>query len=121
MHFIRSLAVLSAAFIPFQAAAAPLPATSSEPTFSIARAGEKVPDRYIVVLKKDVDSQAFEAHMASAMAIHKNRLVRRDDPSLVGLEKKYEFGSFKGYYGSFDSSTIEQINDSDEVSNWIYT
>lgn len=120
MHFIRSFAVLAATVLPFLAAAAPLPTANSNTT-TISRAGETVADNYIVVLKKDVDTETFEAHIASTMSLHKNRLVRRGDPSLTGLNQKYSFGNFKGYSGAFDASTIEQIKNTAEVSIRICT
>lgn len=113
MHFTRSLVVLAATLLPFLTAA-PLPSVNTN-SIATSRAGEAVSDSYIVVLKKDVGAEAFEAHIASTMSLHSSRLVRRNDNTLTGVEKKYSFGNFKGYSGCFDSSTIEQIKNNTEV------
>ncbi|KAH8154959.1 uncharacterized protein LAJ45_01492 [Morchella importuna] len=113
MHFISSLAALSAALLPFYATAAPTPLGDN--LISIARAGEAVSDNYIVVFKDDTADDVITAHIATTNHLHRNRLVRRDDASLVGLKKQYAIGGFKAYSGAFDSSTIDQIKNSTEV------
>ncbi|KAH0606864.1 uncharacterized protein H6S33_003698 [Morchella sextelata] len=114
MYFISSLAALSAALLPFYATAAPTPLGDN--VVSIARAGEAVSDNYIVVFNDDTDDDVITAHIATTNHLHRNRLVRRDDASLVGLKKQYAIGSFKAYSGAFDSSTIDQIKNTTEVA-----
>lgn len=113
MRFISSLTVLSAALLPFYAAAAPTPLGDN--LVSINRVGEKISDNYIVVFKDDIADDVITAHIATTNHLHKNRLVRRDDVSLVGLKKQYAIGGFKAYSGAFDSTTIEQIKNTTEV------
>lgn len=115
MHFISSIAALSAALLPFYATAAPTPLGDN--VVSIARAGEAVSDNYIVVFKDNTDDDVITAHIATTNHLHRNRLVRRDDASLVGLKKQYAIGGFKAYSGAFDSSTIDQIKNTTEVSS----
>jgi oryzin len=79
------------------------------PTFRAA--GTVVEDNYIVVLKPDVSAAEFESHASWTTSLHANRLRRRDDSSLSGINRRYQFSTLTGYSGSFDSATIQTIKD----------
>ena len=98
------------------AAAAIIPFVAARPTLmpeinarQIRTAGTIVKDNYIVILKPELSNDEFEASVAWATSTHHNRLRRRDDTSLSGVNQKYHFGKMNGYSGSFDSSTIEEV------------
>lgn len=80
-----------------------------------ARAGDVIEDSYIVVLKDSVSEEAVSTHKAWAKEIHARSLGKRDG-SVAGVEREYNFGSLKGYAGSFDKATIEEIATSSEVA-----
>ena len=96
---------LVAAAIPL-GSATPLPS----PAAIVPRGGQVVSDHYIVLLKDGISSQEFEQHQQWATELHKNRLFRRDDSTLAGIQKKYRYGNITGYAGSFHQSTIEQVS-----------
>lgn len=119
MQFFTTLATLAAALFPFGAIAAPARGANGLEAYpsqavGYAAAGN-MSSTYIIVLREDTDDAAFESHQSWVAALHKNRLARRDDPRLTGWTTKYTFGKFKGYSGTFDQSTIDQIRLSPEV------
>jgi oryzin len=76
------------------------------PVQSIAQSGDVVEGSYIITLKPelsdiDVNHQAFWAD-----EVHKRSVNKRD--GLKGVELVYN-GTFKGYAGTFDDVTIEEI------------
>lgn len=115
MRFSTTLAALTAAFFPLATLAVPTGNSASTPAVA-PEAGNKFSDHYIVVLKEEIDEDTFISHQQWVTKTHKNRLARRDDSTLTGLKSKYVFGKFKGYSGSFDASTIDDIRLSPEVS-----
>lgn len=78
--------------------------------------GHIVPDEYIVVLKKDVPDVEVQAHEVWALGTHNRRLVRRGDRRLRGLTRKWGFGKFRAYKGSFARETISEILKRPEVA-----
>ncbi|KAI9321726.1 peptidase S8/S53 domain-containing protein [Dichotomocladium elegans] len=78
--------------------------------------GEIIRDSYIVVLKDQVD------HMAHCGWV--NRLAKRDAPlvdyldrdAMLGVQKTYEHGTWRGYAGRFSDKTLEAIRRSPEVA-----
>lgn len=119
MKLLIALAALAAAFLPLNVIAAPtLGANPLDvyPHSPVGRAGGNLSSSYIIVLREDTDESAFESHRLWVTNVHKNRLVRRDDPALTGWTTKYAFGKFKGYAGAFDQTTVEKIRMSPEVS-----
>jgi oryzin len=108
--FTRALAVAATA-APFFAFAAPAPLAARDP------ADDLIPGKYIIQLKPDTDIAAIAAHHNKVRDIHARNLARRDDgDDSTGLEREYSFGNFKGYAGSFDASTIEELKALPEVS-----
>jgi hypothetical protein len=79
-----------------------------------AKAGSIIPNSYIITLKPDVDQSGVASHLTWVNEVHKRSLGRR---GFSGVEHTYEGAtSFKGYAGTFDEATIEEIRNSPEVS-----
>ena len=105
--FTRVLAFAAAA-LPFLGHAAPV-STSG---------GDTIPGKWIVQLKPETDIASVASHMIQVRAIHARNLARREIHSLTsGIEREYGFGKFKGYAGSFDDATIEELKNLPEVRN----
>ncbi len=66
-------------------------------------------------MKSNVTSQQIEAQQAWVETAHKNRLARRDDPSLTGVKFKCDLSTLKGCSGAFDEINIQDIQAQDEV------
>lgn len=118
MQLFAALITLATALLPLNVIAAPTPGVNLPdvyPYFPVGRAGGNLSSSYIIVLREDTDEATFESHRSWVTSMHKNRLARRDDPTLTGWTTKYTFGKFKGYAGDFDESTIEKIRMSPEV------
>lgn len=116
MQLFITLATLVVAIIPLNVIAAPAP-EAYLPDVSPNLAARNLSSSYIIVLKEDTDEATFDLHRSWVTSIHKNRLARRDDPTLTGWTTKYVFGKFKGYAGAFDQGTIEMIRMSPEVTS----
>ena len=108
---MQLLAVLAVALFPILGAAAPVEA----PSPSVAGVGETIPDSYVVLLKDGVSHEKFEAHQRWVQEKHESRLNRRDDSNLNGVHHGFTLGSLYGYYGTFDSDTLAEIKQSEEV------
>ncbi|KAF8423291.1 secreted serine protease [Tirmania nivea] len=111
MQLSRSLAVLAAALFPILGTAAPAQPVEVPPP----RAGETIPDSYIVLLKEGISQEKFEAHQRWAQQKHESRLGRRDDSYLNGVNKGFVLSGLYGYQGTFDRDTLAEIIQSDEV------
>ena len=94
---IKSLVVLVGAALPVLS----LPANK--------RAPQAVPNSYIVTLKSDA---AVDSHLTW---VKKVRSQSFNTQGTTGVEQVYNVGDFKGYAGSFDDETINQIKTSDQV------
>jgi hypothetical protein len=104
--FTRVLAAAIAA-APFFAQAAPL---------SLRQSDDKIPGKYIIRLKPDTDVASIAAHHNKVRNIHARNLARRNGgEGTLGKEREYSFGGFKGYAGSFDAATVEELRALDEV------
>lgn len=114
MQLSRSLAVLAAALFSILGAAAPTQPVEASPP-SVARAGETIPNFYVVLLKDSVSKEKFEAHQGWVQKQHESRAGRRDDSSLNGILKGFTLGGLYGYHGTFDNDTLAEIRQSDEV------
>lgn len=75
-------------------------------------------DKYIVTLKGGISSRDVESHMNWARGIHDASLGRRA-LDLPGIEKRYDFGDFHAYLGSFDKETLEKIMGNPDVSLYL--
>lgn len=78
----------------------------------ITKLSDIIEGKYIVTLKKGVDTAAAESHLEWVADVHKRSLGKRDT---VGIERKYDIKSWKGYAGEFDEATIAQIRESPDV------
>ena len=72
-------------------------------------------NEYIVVLKKGTSADEFSNHRHWAADIHASRLAKRGFNGTTGLRYTYDFEGFKGYSGSFDDDTINEIATSSQV------
>ncbi|CAN9136147.1 unnamed protein product [Alternaria alternata] len=108
MQFLTRITALAAVAAPFVANAAPV---------DTPRANEVIPGKYIVQLKPDTDVASIAAHHNKVRSIHARNLARRGDDGAGGapVEREYGFGNFKGYAGSFDDATIEELKALPEV------
>lgn len=108
MRFFTRFTALVTAAAPFVALAAPVAAPPAD---------DIIPGKYIVQLKPDTDVAAVAAHHHKVRSIHARNLARRGDNSPAGepVEREYGFGDFKGYAGSFDEATIEELKTLPEV------
>ncbi|KAF1850363.1 subtilisin-like protease-like protein [Cucurbitaria berberidis CBS 394.84] len=106
MQFFTRFLALAATAVPFIAQAAPL----------APRAAELIPGKYIIQLKPGTDIASIAAHHNKVREIHARNLARRDDAEVsAGIERQYDIGDFKGYAGSFDAATIEELKALPEV------
>ena len=89
---------------------------------------QEIPDSYIVVFKKHVDSSAAEAHHSWVQDIHstqngrmelkKRSLFGFDDDAFTGLKHTFHVaGSLMGYAGHFHEDVIEQVRRHPDVSS----
>lgn len=99
-------------FLPFALAA--LSVNGAE-ILSAPAGVQTIPNNYIVVLKDNVSTNDFEAHREWVTAVHHERLARRGTTNVGGMRHTYKYG-FKGYAGSFDEETIQEIANRDDVS-----
>ncbi|KAF1918609.1 oryzin precursor [Ampelomyces quisqualis] len=78
---------------------------------------DAIPGEYIVQLKLNT-SALVDAHHEKVRSIHARNLSRRDsrkrNPS-AGIKRKLQFGDSHGYAGSFDETTIKEIEALPEV------
>lgn len=110
MQFFTRFLALAATAAPFLAQAAPLSPRSTD---------SLIAGKWIIQLKPDTDIASVTAHHEKVRAIHARNLARRDNDAEVstGIEREYDFGNFKGYAGSFDEATIEELKALPEVSH----
>ena len=109
MQFFTRVLALAATAVPFLTQAAPLSPRSTD---------DLIAGKYIIQLRPDTDIASIAAHHNKVRDIHARNLARRDSDGDVstGVEREYDFGSFKGYAGSFDDATIEELKALPEVS-----
>jgi len=107
MHFFTPLLAAALAAAPLFAQAVPL---------SLRQSNDKIPGKYIIRLKPDTDVAAIAAHHNKVRDIHARNLGRRyNGQGRAGKEREYSFGGFKGYAGSFDAATVEELKALPEV------
>ncbi|PLB45934.1 cerevisin precursor [Aspergillus steynii IBT 23096] len=114
---------LSLSLLPLLTAASPVAVDSihndAAPILSSSNAQE-VPDSYIVVFKKHVDSASASAHHSWVQDIHESQVERIDlkkrslfglgDELYLGLKNTFDIaGSLVGYSGHFHEDVIEQV------------
>ena len=99
-------------------AAAALPLLGHAAPVSQVEATQAIPGKWIIQLKPEANIATIATHKDTVRAIQARNLARRglDADEAGGIEEEYGFGSFKGYSGSFDESTIEELKNLPEVS-----
>ena len=105
MPSFQRLSALAAATLALLTQAAP-----------VATTGQAVPGKWIITLRPDADVSTIESHFLKVREIHK-RGQEASETGSGGIEQQYGFGSFKGYAGSFDAATIEELRGLPEVLN----
>jgi len=85
---------------------------------SAAVAGQFIPGRWIVTLKASAGGATVASHMAKVREIHARNARRRSlaPQEVGGIERQYSIGNFKGYAGSFDAATIEELRSLPDVN-----
>jgi oryzin len=71
-----------------------------------------IPGRYIISLNQDTEPPSVDSHVTWVKDLHLRSLTRRDEK---GINKVWK-GNFKGYSGEFDEGTLDEIRQSDDVS-----
>jgi oryzin len=106
MQPFARLVAFAAAALPFFVLAAPVPE---------AAAGDVIPGKWIIQLKPEANIAAVASQVQD---IHARNIARREisDAETGGIENKYDLGGFKGYSGSFDTATVEELKNLPEVS-----
>jgi len=106
MQLFKSLIVAALAVLP--AIGTPVPKG--------ARAGDIIPDSYIVVLKDTITTQDLDEHKNWAASIHNEALAKRGEAPRDAFKYTYDLEKLKGYAGTFDKTTIDQIASRAEVA-----
>ncbi|KAF4965512.1 hypothetical protein FSARC_6692 [Fusarium sarcochroum] len=107
-----NLKIITLAVTLFLGCGLAVPASSPAP---VAQPGAIIPGSYIVTLKPGVDAVKAKSHISWVKDVHKRSLTKRDNDK--GVDKTYHSQSgFQGYSGSFDHSTLKEIQKSPEVA-----
>lgn len=93
-----------------------LPLIAAAPVSQDAAKAQAISGKYIVKLKDGIDAAQIESHHQWATDLHTRSISRRADSAAKGIEKTYKISNFNAYAGSFDETTIEEIKNSDDVS-----
>ncbi|KAF2123527.1 subtilisin-like protease-like protein [Dothidotthia symphoricarpi CBS 119687] len=103
MQFFTRIFTLAVAAAPLLSQAAPLTPRQSG-------------GKYIVQLKPSIDIASIAVHHNNVREIHARNLAgRQDGGAPEGIDRKFDFGEFKGYSGSFDAATVEELKSLPEV------
>ncbi|KAL5348785.1 Subtilisin-like protease 2 [Pseudogymnoascus australis] len=110
MKFIKSFAAVAACLLPLIAGA-----SAPEPHLKVINknAQDAIPNSYIVVFNKDIDSSTAESEIAYVDTILSNLVS-----PYKGIGSNYDLGDFKGYQIEADTATINKIATSPQVA-WI--
>jgi oryzin len=102
MQSFARLFALAAAAVPFFAQAAPVPADTA------------IAGKWIIQLKPEANIATVASKVQD---IHARNIARRDvlEEEQGGIEQEYSLGTFKGYAGSFDAATVEELKNLPEV------
>ncbi|EEP81003.1 conserved hypothetical protein [Uncinocarpus reesii 1704] len=94
-----------------------------------ARAGEMIqaaagtpgiiPDAYIVVMNDGISDSDFESHRGWAASMH-NKAVQKRGRIFSGMTRMWNATELKGYSGSFDRQTIQQIANHSSATGIIF-
>lgn len=92
-----------------------LPAVLAGPV-RVPKAGDVIPDQYIVMLNEDVDDATFSSFKETVEGKAAEALAKRGLAPTIAFAHTYNFGKVKGYSGKFDAATIEEIANLPEVA-----
>ncbi|RPA95409.1 alkaline proteinase [Choiromyces venosus 120613-1] len=106
MQLFRTLIVAALAVLP--AVASPVPKD--------VKAGDIIPDVYFVVLKDTISTQALDEYKTWVASIHSEALRKLGALPTRTFKYTYDMPSLKGYAGTFDKATINEIAARDEVA-----
>ena len=77
---------------------------------SLPAGAKAIPDSYIVMMKDSLSTKDFDSHRDWVTNLHRKRLARRGDNKFGGIKHTYKFPTgLKGYAGSFDEESIQEI------------
>lgn len=113
MQFFENLLLAAVAFLPLGSVVA-APIDNAFSNLDQKNAGDVIAGSYIVVLHPNISTQAFSNHREWATRLHAKHNAKRDTQN-KGLGHLYDFGSLKGYSGTFDTETIREISARAEV------
>ncbi|EEP79731.1 conserved hypothetical protein [Uncinocarpus reesii 1704] len=68
-----------------------------------------IPNSYIVALKEDVPEHDFDAHMAWVSNVHSASVAAAGSASTSGVKFTFKINGWKGYSGSFDDNTLNEL------------
>lgn len=74
--------------------------------------------KYLVALKPESSPAQVREHASWVQGVHARNLRKRQSPgeTAAGVERTFSFDGFRGYSGSFDEETVEDIKRSKDVS-----
>lgn len=77
-----------------------------------------IPNSYIVSLKDDIPEQEFETHISWVNNVHSANVARSEGStaSTSGVKFTYKVNGWKGYSGSFDQNTLDELLADEKVS-----
>lgn len=80
---------------------------------SVSNQKDVIPNNFIIMMKKDISSDAFDAHKEWVSSIHLENSTRMD----AGFDgtAKHTYSLMKGYSGQFDEHAIQEIAGHDDV------
>lgn len=103
MQFLTNLALAALAILP--AFGSPVPKSGV------------IPDSWIVILNQGISASAFQEHQAWASNVHSASIRRRGlEARATTFDYTYNSSIMKGYAGTFDKATIEEIASRPEVA-----
>ncbi|WEW55769.1 Secreted subtilisin-like serine protease sub9 [Emydomyces testavorans] len=74
-----------------------------------------MPDSYIIVMNEGLSDADFDSHMTWAMDVH-NTAVEKRQEATSGVSRTWNAHQMKGYCGSFDRETIQEIANNSDVA-----
>lgn len=82
-------------------------------------AEDAIPNAYIVVLKDKKSNLDFNSHINWVEELHQTSIRKGTEVSLGGLKFKYDIHGWKGYSGSFNQESLDQIIENEDVCIFI--
>ena len=105
MGFLSKLSSVSLATLAIANAAEILPVSNQK---------DVIANSYVVVMKDDISSEAFDTHKQWLLSIHSGNSTRME-AGFTGTPKHTYTTLLKGYSGMFDDHAIQEISNDDNV------